>query len=175
MSEANKLAISTQQHTDSAIRNAEVIQAMGMMPSIVKSWFKENEKVLKLQCLASDRSSTIQAFSRFLRLGLQMGIMGTGAYYVTQNAITPGTMIAASILMGRALSPVEQAIGTWKQWISARQAYGRLQTPWWMTRTLDRLLKMWRSPSQLSSATMWTRQDDGPRHSSVRQRGWRTH
>jgi len=100
---------------------------MGMMSNIVKSWFIKNEKVLQLQAIASRRSGTILAFSKFLRLIIQLLMLGTGAYYVVLGQITPGVMIAASILMGRALAPVEQAIGAWKQFLGARQAYHRLE------------------------------------------------
>ncbi|NKB46288.1 MAG: type I secretion system permease/ATPase [Legionellales bacterium] len=125
---ANFQAIQTQQQIDATMRNAEVIQAMGMMPSIVKNWFQDNEKVLSLQALASRRSGVILSISKFMRLTLQLAILGAGAVLVINNVITPGAMIAASILMARALSPVEQAISTWKSLVAARQAYYRLQS-----------------------------------------------
>ncbi|TIO91526.1 MAG: type I secretion system permease/ATPase, partial [Mesorhizobium sp.] len=78
------------------------------------------------QSLASNRSSTISALARAFRLALQMAVLGLGAYLVLRNEASPGIMIAASILMGRALAPVEQAIGTWKATIGARAAYKRL-------------------------------------------------
>lgn len=126
LAEANSLAMKTQAQTDSTMRNAEVIQAMGMMPNLVRRWYEENEKSITLQCYASRLSGTILSISKFARLSLQLLMLGTGAYLVVQNQITPGAMIAGSILLSRALAPVEQAIGTWKQMLSARQSYNRL-------------------------------------------------
>jgi PrtD family type I secretion system ABC transporter len=128
LAEANMQAIQTQQHIDTTMRNAEAIQAMGMMPNIVKAWFRDNEKVLNLQALASRRAGIILSASKFARLTLQLGILGTGAILVIDNIITPGAMIAASILMARALAPVEQAISTWKSLVAARESYHRLQS-----------------------------------------------
>lgn len=126
LAEANNMAMRTQMQTDATIRNAEVIQAMGMMPSLVRRWYEQNEKAVDLQCEASRLSGTILSLSKFARLSLQLFMLGTGAYLVIQNSITPGAMIAGSILLSRALAPVEQAIGAWKQMISARSAYNRL-------------------------------------------------
>lgn len=126
LAEANGLALQSQLYTDASIRNAEVIQAMGMMPNIVSSWFEKNKLVLKLQSIASNRSSAILSMSKFIRLSLQLLMLGIGAFFVVKNEITPGVMIAASILMSRALAPVEQAIGAWKSMQAARQAHTRL-------------------------------------------------
>lgn len=126
LTEAGARAVKTQGQTDSALRNAEVIQAMGMMPNIVKRWHHENEKVLALQTLASQRAGLLLSISKFLRFTLQLLMLGTGAYLAVSNQITPGVMIAGSILLSRALAPVEQVIGVWKQMTSARQAYHRL-------------------------------------------------
>lgn len=124
---ANVQSIKTQQRIDSTLNNAEVIQAMGMLPGIIQKWFHENEIVLKLQSLASDRSAQLLSVAKFFRMVLQLTILGVGAFFVIEYELTPGGMIAASILMARALAPVEQAIGAWKQWVSARQAYYRLK------------------------------------------------
>lgn len=126
LTEANAMAIKTQMQTDATMRNAEVIQAMGMMPSLVRRWYEQNEKAVHLQCDASRMSGMILSMSKFARLTLQLFMLGTGAYLVIQNSLTPGAMIAGSILLSRALAPVEQAIGAWKQMLSARQAYNRL-------------------------------------------------
>lgn len=127
LSRANTGSIQTLKQTDMAMRNAEVIQAMGMMPNIIRHWHKKNADVLKLQLTASNRASIILSSSKFARLALQLLMLGLGAYFVVQNELTPGAMIAASILLTRALAPVEQAIGAWKQLIAARQSYYRLK------------------------------------------------
>lgn len=112
---------------EQAARNADVIQAMGMMGRLQERWRPINAESLRLQNLASDRGARLTATSKFIRMTLQVGIMSLGAYLVLLEQVTPGAMIAGSILMGRALAPVEQAIGTWKQAVAARQSYGRLR------------------------------------------------
>ncbi len=118
--------ICNQRKIDSALNNCEAIQAMGMLPSISKTWLKANEEVLNLQDIAGKRSNLLMTISKFIRMTLQLAILGVGAYYVLQGQLTGGSMIAASIIMARALAPVEQSIGVWKQFLSARGAYRRL-------------------------------------------------
>ncbi|KTD06743.1 type I secretion system permease/ATPase [Legionella jamestowniensis] len=127
MENANNLAISNTNETGATLRNAEVIQAMGMLFSLINNWYSNNEKVLFLQTQSSKVSGYILSLSKFLRLCLQILILGVGAYYVLTNQITSGMMIAASILMSRALAPVEQAIGAWKQFQNFKQAKHRLE------------------------------------------------
>ena len=112
---------------EAAVRNADVIEAMGMMPGLIDSWRQKNAESLALQARASVRSGGITALSKFNRMGLQIGILSLGAWLVIQGELTAGAMIAGSILMGRALAPVEQAIGTWKQLLGARNAFDRLK------------------------------------------------
>ena len=112
---------------EAAVRNADAIEAMGMMPNLVRRWRIENAEMLDLQARASGRSGAITAISKFCRLCLQISMLGVGAWLVIQNEMTPGAMIAGSILLGRALAPVEQAIGAWKSAISARAAYQRIK------------------------------------------------
>jgi len=126
LAQANQQHLSNTQNVDRTLMNSEVIQSMGMLPQIVKRWFTENESILSLQSLASDRGGLILSISKVFRLWLQLGMLGTGAYLVIQNEITPGVMIAASIIGARALAPIEQTIGTWKQWKATRRAYARL-------------------------------------------------
>ncbi|MDO9459403.1 MAG: type I secretion system permease/ATPase, partial [Alphaproteobacteria bacterium] len=109
-----------------SLRNVEAIEAMGMVPAMLRRWQGRRSKMLQLQSLASDRAGTITALSKFTRVVLQIAILGFGAYLVLQNNITAGLMIAASIMMGRALAPVEIAVGSWKHFLTARTAYDRL-------------------------------------------------
>lgn len=111
---------------EAAIRNAEVVQAMGMLKPLLEGWKLQQDEANKGQVVAANRGGIIAAIARCHRLALQMGILGLGAYLVLRNEASPGIMVAASILMGRALSPVEQAIGTWKATVGARAAYRRL-------------------------------------------------
>ncbi|TIX28425.1 type I secretion system permease/ATPase [Mesorhizobium sp.] len=111
---------------EAAIRNAEVVQAMGMLKPLLEGWKAQQDEANKGQVLAANRGGVIAAIARCHRLALQMAILGLGAYLALRNEASPGIMISASILMGRALSPVEQAIGTWKATVGARAAYRRL-------------------------------------------------
>ncbi|ULR43822.1 type I secretion system permease/ATPase [Rhizobium sp. K102] len=111
---------------EAAIRNAEVVQAMGMLKPLLEGWKVQQDEANRGQVLAANRGGIISAIARCHRLALQMGILGLGAYLVLQNEASPAIMVSASILMGRALSPVEQAIGTWKATVGARAAYRRL-------------------------------------------------
>ncbi|MBY3485198.1 type I secretion system permease/ATPase [Rhizobium laguerreae] len=111
---------------EAAIRNAEVVQAMGMLKPLLVGWKAQQDEANEGQVLAANRGGVIAAIARCHRLALQMAILGLGAYLVLRNEASPGIMISASILMGRALFPVEQAIGTWKATVGARAAYRRL-------------------------------------------------
>lgn len=111
---------------NTTVQNAEVIRALGMEKPLTNRWLKQHESVLDAQAKASGRAGAIMASTKFVRMSLQIAILGTGAYLAIQQQISPGIMIAASIVMGRALAPVEQAVGQWKQFVGARQAHKRL-------------------------------------------------
>lgn len=108
--------------------NSEVIRAMGMEKSLSDRWMKFRNTMLMEQAVASDRAGVIIAASKFVRMTLQIAILGVGAYLVLRQEISPGIMIASSIVMGRALAPVEQAVGQWKVFVSAREADKRLRS-----------------------------------------------
>lgn len=127
LAESNKLHLSAGTFAGANLRNAEVIEAMGMMNNVRSHWYQKHLKFLKLQAMASERASIVSSVTKVARLIAQSLILGVGAYLAIQNIITPGMMIAASLLMGRALSPVEMAIGTWKQFLSTRTSYRRLE------------------------------------------------
>lgn len=126
LAEANQASIAAGAFANNHLRNAEVIEAMGMLPGLRQRWFSQHQRVLGLQTLASDRNARISTVTRFVRISLQSLILGAGALLVIEGSITAGMMIVCSILMGKALQPVELAIGTWKQSISTRGAYQRL-------------------------------------------------
>ncbi len=126
LAEANQASISAAAFANNHLRNAEVIEAMGMLPGLRDRWFGQHQRVLSLQTLASDRNARISTASRFVRISMQSLILGAGALLVIDGVITAGMMIVCSILMGKALQPVELAINTWKQSISTKGAYQRL-------------------------------------------------
>ncbi len=125
--DAEGVSMQAVRRAESAVRNADVIEAMGMLPNIVRRWRDESGAALQLQTRASTRSGAITAASKFLRLILQISVLGLGAYLVILNELGPGSMIAASILMARALAPVEMAIGSWRTAVGAREAYARVR------------------------------------------------
>ncbi|WP_168016800.1 type I secretion system permease/ATPase [Halomonas salinarum] len=126
LAEANNEHIQAQNLASANLRNAEVLQAMGMLPGIMGRWSKRHHQFLAKQSQASDRAGAITNTSKMLRLLFQSLILGLGAYLVLQGDMTPGMMIAGSIIMGRALAPIDQMIGGWKGFVSARGAYDRL-------------------------------------------------
>ncbi|ASL26398.1 type I secretion system permease/ATPase [Azotobacter chroococcum] len=126
LTEANQAALASGSFANNSLRNAEVIEAMGMLPALRQRWFSNHLRILDLQTLASDRAAYINGLTRFVRITLQSLILGGGAWLAIQGEITPGMMIACSILSGRALAPVEQVIATWKQLLSSRAAWKRL-------------------------------------------------
>lgn len=127
LSQANAAAITSNNYATNNLRNAEVIEAMGMLDNLRARWYKRYKDLLALQSVASDRAGTISAFSRFIRITQQSLILGLGAYLVIKQQMSPGGMIAGSILMGRALAPVDMLIGSWKNLISSRGALERLE------------------------------------------------
>jgi ATP-binding cassette subfamily C protein/ATP-binding cassette subfamily C protein EexD len=108
------------------MRNAEVLDTMGMTKGLIRRWQRSSSSVLRLQTEASDHAASIMSLSKFLRLVIQVVVLGVGAWLVLRREMTAGQMIAASIIMSRALAPVEQSIGTWRQTISALDSYKRL-------------------------------------------------
>lgn len=126
LSEANNVSMQTRGALGRNLRNAEVIESMGMLDSIRARWMIGALKVLELQAIASSRAGLLVALSKVIRLSSQSLILGLGAYLVIEREISPGLMMAGSILMGRALAPIDMIIGTWKGFINARDQYERL-------------------------------------------------
>ncbi len=112
---------------NTAIGNAPVVEAMGMREAILDRWSARNAEALYHASKASDRAGVLSGLSRVLRLMIQIGLLTMGIYLAVKHELTPGAAIAAVILIGRGLAPVEQAIGTWKQFIAARNSYGQLK------------------------------------------------
>jgi ATP-binding cassette, subfamily C, bacterial exporter for protease/lipase len=126
LAEAQKASIRASLFASNNLRNAEAIQAMGMLANVRARWSRSNGELLRQQSLASDRAAVMTALSKNFRIAMQSVILGTGAWLVIEGSASPGAMIAASILMGRALGPVDQALGAWKQVVSTRAAWDRL-------------------------------------------------
>ncbi|WP_295626931.1 type I secretion system permease/ATPase [uncultured Nitrosomonas sp.] len=126
LAEANSMAIASTNVASNNLRNAEVIEAMGMLPNIQSRWYKLHSRFLNLQAEASEKAGVMTALSKSFTVALQSLMLGLGALLVLENSITPGMMIAGSILLGRAIAPVQLLISVWKQIGSTRSAYERL-------------------------------------------------
>jgi PrtD family type I secretion system ABC transporter len=112
---------------ETSLRNAEVIEAMGMMPAIAKRWLIRHESMLGLAATAGDRGGLLLAISKVVRLMLQSGILAVGAWLCIHDQLSAGSIMASSIIMGRALAPVEMAVGQWRHFGNARTAWGRVK------------------------------------------------
>jgi PrtD family type I secretion system ABC transporter len=117
----------TQQRVDEFVRNADAIEAMGMMPAVLEQWRMQNNTALLSLSKGADTASYMQGLAKFIRILLQVGLYGVGAYLYLHGELMTGAIIASSILMGRALAPVEAAISTWKNMVGAKNAYDRLK------------------------------------------------
>jgi ATP-binding cassette, subfamily C, bacterial len=113
--------------TEMSLRNTEVVRAMGMTDGLLRRWSRDRNLMLERQVVASDRAASMQSMIRFLRLSMQSVILGLGAYLVIERSATAGAMFAASILLGRALQPIEQIVGSWRNLVSARGAFLRVR------------------------------------------------
>ncbi|MCK0163722.1 type I secretion system permease/ATPase [Marinobacter sp. S6332] len=127
LANAGKASIQSTQYASSCLRNAEVVHAMGMENNLKERWGKRHTDFLLNQGVASDRAGILTNASKTLRMLFQSLMLGLGVYLAIEQEITSGMVIAGSILMGRALAPLDLMIGSWKGFSSARSAYGRLQ------------------------------------------------
>jgi ATP-binding cassette subfamily C protein EexD len=133
LAEANKQSLSANLHTTKSLRNAEVIESMGMLDTLMGKWAVRQRRVLVLQSDASDKSGIITSISKTFRAWAQSMMLAAGAYLVVTHDINPGLMMAGSLLLGRALAPIDLMIGSWKGFVAARVQYQRLND------TLDKL------------------------------------
>ena len=121
--EASARALNT---ADAAIRNADAIVAMGMLPALARRWREMGAQQRRLASAAADVSGSVAALARTTRFGLQVAMLGVGAYLVLRHEMSAGAMIAAAIILARGLAPAEQLINSWRQFTGARTAYRRL-------------------------------------------------
>ncbi len=128
LAEANSLAFTGRSLVNKNLRNAEVIESMGMLQNIQLRWLKSSDQILILQATASSRAGLINGLSKLIRISSQSLILALGAYLVIENEITAGLMLGGSILLGRAVAPIDMMIGSWKGFINARGQYRRLNT-----------------------------------------------
>lgn len=126
--QANTYAARANLAADAMARNAQVINAMGMIREGVQIWGRETAESLKAQVVAQDRNTYLAGFSRLVRLCTQVAILGWGAWLALHDELTGGMVIAASIVGSRALAPLEGTIEGWRGFVHARSAYARIKT-----------------------------------------------
>lgn len=113
-------------YAEAALRNGEVLRAMNMLGPIRGIWLKQHREAIDQAVAASDKGGRIGSATKFVRLAIQTAVLGSGAYLAMQREISPGTIIAASIILGRVVGPAELLIANWKSFIAARDAWERL-------------------------------------------------
>lgn len=114
-------------HLDSMSRNSQIINALAMIPEAVKMWGRETAGSLKSHVQAQDRNIIFTGISKACRMITQVGLLGWGAHLSLSGELTGGMVIAASIISGRALAPIEGAIEGWHQFNRSAAAYGRIK------------------------------------------------
>ena len=114
------------QYVESSLRNAEVLQALGMTENLLSRWRKLQQQIAATQTSASRRTVSFTAITKFLRQAIQIGMLALGAYLVLTQQASAGIMIATTVLLGRAVQPVEQLVASWRMLTDARSAYRRL-------------------------------------------------
>ncbi len=127
--QANSQAIAAQQYADGALRNAEVIESMGMLRDTHKRWQRRQREFLRLQALASERGGGYQAVSKFVQTTLSSLLLGLACWLLLRNELNGGAgmMIIASILGGRMLAPLVQVVAQWQTVVNVRDAWMRLE------------------------------------------------
>lgn len=126
LAQANFLAVRNRAQVNKNLLNAEVIESMGMLADMRARWRKDNNQVLALQSVASSQAGLLTSLSKTIRIAAQSLVLGLGAYLAINRQISPGSVIAGSILLGRALAPIDQMIGSWKGFVGARNQYDRI-------------------------------------------------
>lgn len=127
MSRASEFGGRANRLAESFARDATSARVMGMRRVVADLWCGLHEESRAASAVAADRAAMLAALARFVRMGLQIAVLGVGAWLAIDNQISGGAMIAASILMGRALAPIEAAVGSWKSLVQSRQSYARLK------------------------------------------------
>jgi PrtD family type I secretion system ABC transporter len=124
---SNAAAARGYRFVEAGLRNAEVVHAMGMIGAILGRWRQDRIEHINDQSVASDRNAIVASIIKFLRMAMQSIILGVGAYLVIERDLSAGAIFAASILLGRALAPLEQAVSSWRQTIMVQESYGRMR------------------------------------------------
>jgi len=126
LANANKENVASNVVTTKTLRNAEVIESMGMLETLMNRWAKRQRRIMLMQSEASDKGGIVSTISKTFRTWSQSIMLAIGAYLVVTHEINPGLLMAGSLLLGRALGPIDQMIGSWKGFVAAKVQYDRL-------------------------------------------------
>ncbi len=125
--QASDASSTSYRYAASVLRNSDAIQAMGMRSDVIGTWDRYHDKSVELATKLNSRSNKITSFAKFIRMVLQIAVIGTGALLVLKGQLTTGGLIAGMLLMRRAVAPMDRAIITWKTFISARNAFDSIE------------------------------------------------
>lgn len=126
LAQANRENVASNVITAKTLRNAEVIESMGMLETLMNRWAKRQRRIMLMQSEASDKGGVVSTISKTFRTWSQSIMLAMGAYLVVTHEINPGLLMAGSLLLGRALSPIDQMINNWKNFVAAKVQYDRL-------------------------------------------------
>jgi PrtD family type I secretion system ABC transporter len=126
LEEANRRAGDANGFMERSMRNAQTLEAMGMLANLQRRWLRQRNEAMRLHAKAADRTGLFTGLTKSVRFLLQIALLASGALLVIENEITPGAIVAASMLMSRALAPLEATVAAWRQCVGARSAYVRL-------------------------------------------------
>jgi PrtD family type I secretion system ABC transporter len=121
----SQLSAEASQFAASALKNGEAVRGLGMGDTIAERWNATQAEVIATQAVTSERVAAVTAVSKFVRMLVQTSLMGVGAWLALEQLISPGVMMASSIMMGRALAPLEMVVGQWKRIVALRGSYAR--------------------------------------------------
>jgi PrtD family type I secretion system ABC transporter len=127
LKDAGKRLTIAQARADEYVRRSEVIEAMGMLPGLAAHWATESLRTQDLLATGWQRSAQLAAVARFCRFAVQVGVVTVGAWLCINDKVSLGSVVAGSILLTRALAPVESLVGSWKNFIGARNSYARVR------------------------------------------------
>ncbi|WNJ92972.1 type I secretion system permease/ATPase [Bosea sp. 685] len=127
LKEANEAGVASINEVGASLRHAETIEAMGMLPALAKRWRGQQLAMIEHLDLGTRRGKFIAALTRSSRMTMQLAIYATGAVLIIRNEVSAGTLMAASILLGRLLAPFDSMISDWRQWVLAASAWKRVR------------------------------------------------
>jgi PrtD family type I secretion system ABC transporter len=126
INEANDASTKAENYATSILRNSDAIEAMGMRKKVIGAWEKHHAAAVDMQTEASIRANRMASIAKFIRMMLQVIVIGVAGWLVLNNQLSAGGLIASALLMRRAVAPMDRAIGSWKVLVTARNAFDNI-------------------------------------------------